>query len=389
MQQISLHRKENENQTIVTGILNPFASTPDKMEIFIEAQGSSTGFKELQKNTTDIVMSSRRIKEKETSALVSFGDMKTPETEHTIGIDGLSIVVHPDNPIDSLTLDQLAKVFSGEITNWERLGGLSRPSSIYARDDHSGTWDTFKKIILGKELTLSDKAERFESNTALVQAVMNDLNAIGFVGLAAVGKTNVIAVNEEGIDAMVPDAFKVATEDYPLARRLYLYIPERSNNNIAKEFIEFCQSAEGQELVSHVGFVSQNIQRAKIKKTPKMPVYYQGLTESAQRLSLNFRFAEGSPLLDTKANRDIRRLVKYLKEENALSKKVTLVGFSNGTKSYSEDVVLSRFRALAVRRELLKQGVQIADSRGLGSFMPVAGKKNTFKNDRVEAWIEE
>jgi phosphate transport system substrate-binding protein len=81
--------------------------------------------------------------------------------------------------------------------------------------------------------------------------------------------------------------------------------------------------------------------------------------------------------------------VKYLKEENALSKKVTLVGFSNGTKSYSEDVVLSRFRALAVRRELLKQGVQIADSRGLGSFMPVAGKKNTFKNDRVEAWIEE
>ncbi|MCY4045727.1 MAG: substrate-binding domain-containing protein [Cellvibrionales bacterium] len=388
LQQITMNQSSTHHTAIITGIVNPFSSTPTKMEIAIEAHGSSTGFKALINNQTDIVMSSRRIKDKEVIALSQLGDMKKTSTEQTIGIDGLSIVTHPDKPIHRLTLNQIRQIFAGQVTHWDAVGGLKRPITLYARDAQSGTWDTFKKMVLGQSLTLADHAERFESNTVLAEQVMHDLNAIGFVGLAAIGETNVLAIGEEGIDALKPGKFEVATEDYPLARRLYLYVPENTDNPIAKEFIEFSQSAEGQEIVGAVGFVSQNIQKASIDKQSKMPVYYQELTDSAERLSINFRFAEGSPSLDTKASRDIQRLVQYLIDKKKLTGKIYLVGFSNATKSYSEDVVLSRFRALAVRRELLKQGVIIADSRGLGSFMPVASETNTFKNDRVEVWID-
>lgn len=358
--------------------------------IKIEAKGSSTGFNALLTGNADLAMSSRPIKANEAASLLALGDMQSAQAEQTIGIDGLSIITHPENPVSALTLHQLAAIFSGELTNWQQVGGLNLPINLYARDQHSGTWDTFKKLVLGKHYALTNEAERFTSNHLLAHEVQKDLQAIGFVGLSSVGGSKLIAISDADAPPMRPNKFTVGTEDYPLSRRLYLYLPTKQPNDEALAFINFCQSFEGQKLVEKMGFVSQNIQRFEVAPTQHMPTYYQKLAGRAERLSLNLRFNEGSPQLDTKALKDIERLAHYLSAINTNYPYVYLIGFSEKGNRFSQDVVLSRFRALAVRSALLRHDITIASSHGLGSFLPVANNNDTNskkKNARVEVWV--
>ena len=97
--------------------------------------------------------------------------MTAAKVENVIALDGLAIVVNKDNPVQALTLDQIAEIFSGQITNWERVGGPSAPISLYARDAKSGTFDTFKNLVLEKdkdrkrELSASAKRSRRATNS--------------------------------------------------------------------------------------------------------------------------------------------------------------------------------------------------------------------------------
>jgi phosphate transport system substrate-binding protein len=143
----------------------------EKVAIKVAAHGSSTGFKAILSGEADIAMSSRPIKAKEVEALQAFGDMLSQQAEHTIAIDGLAILVNKTNAINALTIEQIANVFSGELTNWQQLGGNNKPITIYARDDKSGTWDTFKKLVFNGRCQLSETALRFESNTELSDQV--------------------------------------------------------------------------------------------------------------------------------------------------------------------------------------------------------------------------
>jgi phosphate transport system substrate-binding protein len=122
-----------------------------------------------------------------------------------------------------------------------------------------------------------------------------------------------------------------------------------------------------------------------------MPKQYQGLTKSGERLSVNSRFAEGSAALDTKARLDVQRVVEYLKDHDQLNQRVTLVGFGDAKDDSARAQLLSKLRAMAVRRELLKSNVVLRDVLGLGDEMPVAtndADEGRFKNRRVEVWVE-
>lgn len=90
-------------------------------------------------------------------------------------LDGLAIIVHPDNSVNSLEVSQIAQLFSGEITNWRQLDGPDLSVTSYARDDHSGTWDTFKSLVLAKKYQLAHGVERFESNELLSARVLEKL----------------------------------------------------------------------------------------------------------------------------------------------------------------------------------------------------------------------
>lgn len=354
--------------------------------IDIRAHGSSTGFVSLENSEADIAMSSRPIKALERDRLMKLGDLFEAEAEHVVAIDGLAIVVHPENPVQHLSVEAIAGAFTGDIRNWRDLGGPDRPIHLYARDQKSGTWDTFQTLLLG-DRQLSQHAARFESNDALSDRVAADPGAIGFVGLASVRNARALAVHHGGSPAMAPEKLFVATEDYPLARRLYLYKPTAATHLMADEFIGFAQHETGQALVEEVGFVAQTPTEIAVVHQAG-PEFYQTLAEYAQRLSLNFRFRPASAELDSKAKRDVKRLADYLKQQDKRELRIQLVGFSNQKKDTGLADVLSRLRATAVKTALFEQGVITESVMGFGATRPLSGAKNgNSKNDRVEVWL--
>ncbi|WP_458374993.1 substrate-binding domain-containing protein [Pseudomonas pergaminensis] len=359
--------------------------------IEVAAHGSSTGFTALKKTTADLAASSRPIKDSELVDLEPLGDLKSPEAEQVIAIDGLAIILNPQNPLNSLNTEQLAQIFNGEASTWEAVGGVGGPIQVYARDDQSGTYDTFKDLVLrlrGKPLAPS--AKRFESSEQLSDAVSRDPQGIGFIGLPYVRQAKAVAIVDGDSQPMLPLNSLIATEDYPLSRRLFFYLPPSARNPWAKALVDFTQSSKGQAIVAASGFIAQQVQAIAVEPRTSMPEDYQTIAREAQRLTVNFRFEEGSASLDNKARQDLQRVVAYIKSHGKLDKQVSLVGFGDAKDDPQRAALLSKLRAMAVRRELVKNGVVLRDIRGFGAQMPVAANtadEGRIKNRRVEVWV--
>lgn len=363
--------------------------------IEIKAHGSSTGFKGLSAHACDIGMASRPIKAKEIEALKSSGNMKSSSSENVLGLDGIAVILNKSNPIDQLRIDTIKGIFSGKIRDWSETSGKKGPINVYARDNNSGTFDTFKSIVLGKKTPLVETARRFDSNAQLSDEVSKDPNGIGFTGLPYIRNSKAIAVAAPGTDPIFPNFFTVATEDYSLSRRLFLYIPPNSHNPYATDFINYALSKKGQEIVKETGFVDLNIKRFPPTEVnigniqnQKTIDEYLAATRKALRLSLNFRFHPGSIDLDNRAMRDLDRMVDYLKDHPEWG--VVLVGFADSAGEYDYNKQLAEQRASAVASELHARGITVSKKMSASEEMPVASnatEDGREKNRRVEVWV--
>lgn len=386
--QVAIKPTAVENEFLVSGTQRD-AGGAREVGIAVAAHGSATGFQALAGAQADIALSSRPIKADEVQLLAPLGDMRAPAAEHALALDGLAILVHPRNPLARLEREQIALLFSAAIRNWKEVGGEDLPVTLYARDDRSGTWETFRELVLGKQYQLDAGAARFESNDKLSDAVAANPGAIGFTGLASVRQAKALAVADGAANALRPEQLSVATEDYALSRRLFFYTLPKGGSALAGAFIEFCLGREGQRIVAASGFVSQNIEIVAQPAAANAPDRYREITSDAQRLSVNFRFTEGSSRLDNKALRDVERLTAFLKQPENARRRVYLIGFSDAEKTARRDHVISRFRALAVRAELMQRDVAVFQIDGIGAFMPVATSAEVAaaKNGRVEVWL--
>ncbi|MBV8063350.1 MAG: phosphate ABC transporter substrate-binding protein, partial [Nevskia sp.] len=273
----------------------PGAAASPAIEVF--AHGSATAFKDLAAQATDLGMASRRIKPEEVAQLSALdGDLSSPSSEHVLGLDGVALIVNPANPLQSLTIEQVGKLFAGTITDWSAVGGRAGPVNIHARDDKSGTYDTFKSLVLDPlSLKLLAGAHRYESSTELSDAVAADPGGIGFIGLPYVRRSKLIGISASaGNPPIVPTQFTVGTEDYPLARRLYLYLPGKNPSKDAADFVEYALSDAGQDVVKQIGFVSQNPYTEKVADNSNWPADYRQMVAGAERLSFDFRFESGT-----------------------------------------------------------------------------------------------
>lgn len=381
--QAELNQRSREHQ------LSGVDKTLGPLRIRINAHGSSTGFRGLLDRSGQIAASSRPIRDSEVEQLSASGNMRSVQAEQIIGLDGLAIIIHPDNQLRELSVEQLADIFSGRVNNWRQLGGHAGAIKIYARDHNSGTWETFSELVLSPyQLELHGAASRYKSNQDLSRDVSRDINGIGFVGLDSIGAARALAISAGDSHAMLPTKELVATEDYPLTRRLYLYLRPDEDNRLALQLTSFAQSLAGQQLVDEAGFVGQNIKAISVPPRNDMPVRYRELADNAQRLSVNFRFAEGSAQLDNKARQDIDRLLAYLREHNKGMDRVVLVGF--GDPGRRNAGLLSRLRASAISLALTSNGVAVKDFFGLADKLPVADnstENGRIKNRRVEVWV--
>ncbi|MFG0806944.1 substrate-binding domain-containing protein [Pseudomonas fluvialis] len=361
------------------------------LQITVAAHGSGTGFVALAEGSAELAASSRPIKDSEQASLASLGDLRSASAEQVIALDGLAIIVHPDNPVQQLDIGQVAALFAGEIDNWQALGGPAGAVRLYARDDNSGTFDTFKELVLSSQgKQLAGAAQRFESSDELSERVSQDPQAIGFIGLPYIRQAKALHIADQGSQAMPASRELISTEDYPLSRRLFFYLKPDESNPWARALVEFAQSAEGQAIVTANGFIGQQVQAMRVAVDASQPRVYQRLAAQAQRLSVNFRFREGSAELDNKALHDLQRLLDYLKANDKQHRQLVLVGFGDPKSDPARAALLSKLRAMAVRRELARAGILPRDILGLGEQLPVASNQQDdgrLKNRRVEVWV--
>lgn len=359
--------------------------------IEVAAHGSGTGFVALKDGSAELAASSRPIKAAESESLKGLGDLKSRIAEQIIAIDGLAVILSPQNPLTKLSISQVAQIFSGEVKTWEALGVQGGPIHLYARDDNSGTYDTFKELVLSSQgKALSAASQRFESSEELSDAVSQDPQGIGFIGLPYIRQAKAVAIADGDSPAMLPSTTLVATEDYPLSRRLFFYNPPQLKNPWAQALVQFAHSSNGQAIVAQNGFVAQTVTAVKVPANSRMPEEYQRLANEAQRLTVSFRFTEGSSTLDNKALRDLDRLMEYLRDNDKLKRKTVLVGFGDPKSDPVRSELLSKWRAMAVRRELSKQPLMFKEILGLGGELPVASNaadEGRNKNRRVEVWV--
>lgn len=360
------------------------------LTVLVAAHGTSTGFTSMAAAQADIWAASRRIKDGEVTSMASRADMTSAESEHIIAIDGLAILVHPSNPVNELSIETLAKIFAGEITNWSAVGGADRAIQVYARDEQSGTWDTFKELVLAGKYALTGNALRYESNDELSRDVSGDPAGIGFAGFASVGSSKLLAIADGTAPALKPSKLSVATEDYALARRLYLYTPGSTDSELGQAFIQYAQSQAGQEIVAKSGFFSQNPFAVDPVYDASVPETFKRLTERYQRLSVNFRFAEGHTKLDNKANRDLMRVQEYLRQSGKSGSDLMLIGFADKRSHELRAQMISELRARSASKALRELGTVVRGHTGYGHYMPVGsagGETGDQRNGRVEVWV--
>jgi phosphate transport system substrate-binding protein len=364
--------------------------------IEIAAHGSSTAFAGLGSGAADVGMSSRRINLAEVTQLAALGDMTSPAAEHVVGLDGLAVIVNKANAVPMLTKAQLASIFTGQISDWSQLGAAARGKTgqikLYARDEKSGTFDSFQQMVLGQN-KLAAGARRFEDSAQLSVAVSGDPDGIGFIGLPYVLSARAVGVADKGALALLPNRFTVATEDYVLSRRLYLYSAVAPANPNVLKFVAFAKSKAGQDIVAQNGFVEQTVQAEATASAvdASAPAEYRQATTNATRLSLNFRFRTGSKDLDNKALPDLDRVATFLSDMRTPPGSVMLFGFADARGAADANLKLSRERAQTVAAEFKQRGISPAVVTGFGASLPVASNDSAEgqeRNRRVEIWIK-
>lgn len=390
------HKKEGtkEDESFIVGERNG-----NREQIEIQAHGSSTAFKDLKGGLCDIGMSSRKIKPEEQQELApTLGDHASNANEHVLALDGIALIVHQSNTIKTLSVAQVADIFSGTLTDWSQLSGRAGPITVYARDEKSGTYDFFKDTVLNPHSkTLAANAQRTEDSQKLSDAVSNDPDGIGFIGLNYVGTNKVIALSDTGVDARKPSLLTVKTEDYRLSRRLYLYTAEKPTNPNVYKFIEFAVgSNDGQQVVASTGLINLDptpdaIDRRDSNDVRNQSARWRSLTKGATEITTRFRFRGVSEDLDTRTNRDIERIVNLLSHPPYSGKEIILIGFTDASGSPEYNKMLSQSRADIMKKTLNKMGVKVQRAVGLGAeafVAPNGTHENNVKNRRVEVWVK-
>lgn len=226
--------------------------------VAVTGGGSGTGFSSLISATCDIAMASRNIKGKEVALAKQRG--VTP-FEIKVGLDGLAVVVSPNNPVSRLTEVQLAGIFSGKITNWKEVGGKDEKIVILSREVNSGTHVYFKEHVLrnndpNSKVEFAPSALMLPSSQAIADEVASNTSAIGYYGMGYISsKQKAVSVaKDERSEYVLPTIENVVSGKYPISRPLFIYTNGQPQAAV-KKFVDFCLSKEGQEIVLKTDFV--------------------------------------------------------------------------------------------------------------------------------------
>ena len=230
-----------------------FMAKHPKVNVAVTGGGSGTGIAALIGGTCDLAAASRKMTAKEIAAATSKGG--APQ-EFTVALDGLAVVVHPSNPVKQLTIQQLADLFTGKITNWSQVGGENKQVVLLSREVNSGTHVYFKEHVLGASNEFAPEALLMPSSQAIADEVAGNPSAIGYYGMGYTNPKNaVVSVAKTASDPFIaPSEETVRSGAYPISRPLFLY-SRRAPEGVVKAFVDFTESPDGQAVVRKIDFV--------------------------------------------------------------------------------------------------------------------------------------
>lgn len=228
-----------------------------EVRVSVTGGGSGTGIAAMINGTVDIANASRQVSKEETNAARANG---FSPTEFVVGRDAIAIVAHPSNPVDGLTLQQLADIYTGKITNWRQVGGEDLPIVLLSRESNSGTYVYFLENVIragtgNKSALFSPETLLMPSSEGISTEIRQNPNAIGYDGLGYVTRDQkVLAVARDSSRPYVkPSVETVNSGEYPISRPLYMYTPREPDGQV-KAYLDWIMH-DGQTVVSQLGFV--------------------------------------------------------------------------------------------------------------------------------------
>lgn len=375
---------------------------------------SSAAFRALTDGSADVAMTTRRISANEAAILgqAGAGDMFDPDQERVIAVDSMVVILHPNNPVTSLTVGQVADIYAGQITNWSQVGGENQPITAFAPTDGTSARGVFQRGVLdvsGDRFSTGVISQ--DTNNEIAASVNADEGAIGFVSFAFQrGAKPIDLVNECGIH-ITPDSFSARTEEYPLQQRMFLYVRGDNDNPVAGEMLDFAVSEVADPLITKAGFIDFSVAR---RAQPADGFRAESLRDADiggplereltngilallpeyDRLSTTFRFQTASAELNERGLLDMQRLARYLQGQPD-GTKVRFVGFTDsvGDFTYNRNLSLDRARSAKEQFEAFA-GDQLSnidiDFTGFGEVAPSGCNISDVGrgiNRRVEVWI--
>ena len=422
-----------KNEAHIAGQL-PSSQQFDWIEV--RAHGSKTAFVETVETKAtgllggfcDIGLSSSKVDAEAVQAMVSkgLGNPESARCEQVIGLDGLAILVHPANPLSTMSKATVRAIFLREITDWSQVPQeeveagqrLVGKILVCARDHQSGTTKSFEDMVLGKDaagkalklgdVPLNRDRDNFKDSESSIQVsdwVAQNPLAIGFVSLSFIRDSKPLAISASGGKAYLPTRSNVKLERYPLSRRLYYYLPD-ARTPVAEDFLAFTLKSEGQEEVDKADFISvagnresdqkeADREKSELLTNTAIPKAYRDLISRADRRDtlFDFRFASNKTTLDTRSQADLLRLARLLEAPGNSNAKVILIGFSDPRGVASQNLALSIRRAEQIKQALEERvACRFAAVTGFGMepSLMLGGngdEDSQARNRRVEVWL--
>lgn len=232
-----------------------FMKTNPSVPVSINKGDTSQGIAALISRTTDLASASRDLTDEE---VVLSHKNKVRLKKVAVARDSVAVFVNAENPVEDLTMEELKGIFSGNITNWSKVGGKDEPIEVFAREDGSGTSKFFVGHVLRKD-KITQNAKTVESIEIMMDSIATHKNAIGYAGMGADsvvhGKVKSLKLQLINGGTAVGATVAMAITGYPLSRPLFMFMDHNPKPS-AQKFIDFCLSDEGQKLVEKAGYAS-------------------------------------------------------------------------------------------------------------------------------------
>lgn len=338
------------------------------------------------------------------------GDLGSIDQAHVLAVDGYTAVVSPKNKLPGLTVDQVAQIMAGEITNWSALGGPNRKINVYTLPDTTGASQRVEELLLTPtQRSLQADAKTVRSVRALSRAVEDDPYGFSVLRFSSIRDARAVPLLSECGITHLPNRFGMKTEEYELQNRVTAYNAQNVNE-LGASFLAYLDSTKIDGLIAKSGMVSlsvieqqdaeklfhlkQSVATMDPDATGKEVADFVANKLATTRLSTTFRFSAGSSNLDNKAERDIARIVNFVRDVKPV--RLILAGFADAGGDFAQNRRLSKVRADKVQQRLIAAlgadaGGTDIQVQGYGEMAPVACNSSgagRAKNRRVEVWAE-